>query len=523
MPHEKSRNLQTSKWKPILILLMVLPNSCAEKQMNLCGNAIVELEEACDDGNNDQVDGGCLPGCQQMDDSNLFFDDPLLNIDISIPEDNWETLRKEKITIASSLGSADCTARESVKEYQWYQGDLSINGNKISNIGFRKKGFLGSQSTLKPSLKIRVDKYRKDTKYLGLTRFALNNSRQDPTYMRSCLSYHIYRNGGIPAPRCTLAQVTINGEEKGIYVVVEEIKKHFLSRHFQNSSGTLYEGEAADFRPEFIGRFEQETNIKTEQSRPYLNALSNIATDTKDIDFIEKLSTVINLEQFYRFWAIEGLIWHRDSYSGNTNNYFIYADPSDNNRFHFLPWGIDSSMRPEKRKDHPQSVLAYGKIANRLMSIENGKVEYFNALDKVIDEVWDSNSLLDEIDGYEEKLLSVVTSEEKKLLLESINDLRSWISERENVIAEDRRQGDPDWEEGLRKSPCRIPVGFIRGEFSTTWDTLNTEDFSTGEASIHIEFSASGTTETTSLGDESGVRARLDTSKQVSMTLDSMA
>jgi len=487
-----------------------------------CGNDKVESGEVCDDGTNDRLSGGCLPGCEEFDDSDRLFEQSLVDISISMSSESWEALRKETKTTVSAYGSTDCRTRESEKPYHWYSGDISINGEKIADVGVRKKGHFGSQSTLKPSLKIRFDKYIKKIEHLGLKRFALNNSLQDPTYMRGCLSYQLFRQGGVPAPRCTLARVTINGVEKGVYVLVEEIKKHFLSRHFKDNEGTLYEGESADFRPEYFGGFEQETNNKTDQSRPYLNDLNDVIATSNDVDFIEKLSTVLNMDQFYQFWAVEGLIWHRDSYSGNANNYFLYADPSDNNRFHFLPWGIDTSMKPEIQKNYPRSVLARGKITNRLMAIEDGKARYFEALDSLLDTIWKPDDILTQVDNYEELLSSVIQDNEMASFSVAVDDLRAWISGRRDDIAIDRSEGDPDWNQGLRRSPCRVPSGTIQGTFSTTWDTLDAGKFSVGEASISVELWTEENPTVSPSIIQSGASVGLNSSGQhrINMTVD---
>ena len=43
--------------------------------------------------------------------------------------------------------------------YTTFAADITIDGETLSNIGIRKKGFIGSQSTEKPSLKINLDEY----------------------------------------------------------------------------------------------------------------------------------------------------------------------------------------------------------------------------------------------------------------------------------------------------------------------------------------------------------------------------
>ena len=51
----------------------------------------------------------------------------------------------------------------------------------------------------------------------GLRRMTLNNARQDPSYINQCLGYQLFAAAGVPAPRCSFATVTVNGEQLGIY------------------------------------------------------------------------------------------------------------------------------------------------------------------------------------------------------------------------------------------------------------------------------------------------------------------
>ena len=94
------------------------------------------------------------------------------------------------------------------------------------------KGFIGSQSTTKPSIKINVDEYVEGAKLFGVDNITLNNGVQDPSLLRQCLSYQLFDLAGLPSPRCNFAHVYVNGADMGIYVHVEPIKPAFLRQHF---------------------------------------------------------------------------------------------------------------------------------------------------------------------------------------------------------------------------------------------------------------------------------------------------
>ena len=129
------------------------------------------------------------------------------------------------------------------------------------DVGVRKKGFVVSQSPVKPSLKLRFDKYIEGQTLGGvLERMTLNNGIQDPSLINTCLAYQVFADTGLPTPRCNFATVSVNSENLGLYVHLEDIKTSMVPRTFANAEGNLYEGTVSDFRPEWRGTFEKKTN-----------------------------------------------------------------------------------------------------------------------------------------------------------------------------------------------------------------------------------------------------------------------
>jgi len=201
-----------------------------------------------------------------------FFDPThLLAISVSMPEEEWRALRT-KGRDASTLAT-ECK-QPAAKIYPFYRGEVTIDGVALKAVDVRKKGFLGSLSVLQPSLKLRLDSNVAGQNFRGVKKLTLNNNRQDAALMRTCLTYKVFRDAKIPAPRCNFAKVTVNGAELGIYSNVEPIKKPFLRRHFGDDSGTLFEGQIADFAPTYLGNFEQKTNKTSKLDREALEKLA---------------------------------------------------------------------------------------------------------------------------------------------------------------------------------------------------------------------------------------------------------
>ena len=164
--------------------------------------------------------------------------DQVLEVSIEIAEDDWDTLRHQTRTFEDLMAEIEeyNLSRPFADIYSWFSATVTIDGETHAEVGVRKKGFLGSQSDTKPSLKLRYDKYV-DGQSLGgvMERMTLNNSVQDSSMINTCLSYQVFAAAGLPSPRCNFATVTVNGKELGLYIHLEEIKEPFLARHFEGA------------------------------------------------------------------------------------------------------------------------------------------------------------------------------------------------------------------------------------------------------------------------------------------------
>jgi spore coat protein CotH len=449
----------------------------------MCGNGMIDTGEVCDDGTNDLLNGGCLPGCLQVDQSDQLFSKQLLDIRLTIDPATWELLRHEEKPRHELFGGLDCTSRPATGYYTWHQGDISIDGVSVGAIGMRKKGFIGSQAERSPGIKIDFNKFTNGQSYLGLDGFALNNNKQDRTFFKQCAAYDIFRAAGIPSPRCTLARVYVNQQEQGIYTLLEEVDKGFLKRHFSNANGNMYEGTLVDFRTDAIDGFDQESNAPND--RQDLAAVVQ-AIELPDDQLLAGLEPLINLDKFFRFWATEVLIWHRDGYSGNSNNFFIYADPSDNGRFSFLPWGVDGVMLKNTNAGNPEHVLAFGKLANRLYAIPTQRARFNQTLNEVVQTIWQPAQLLARLDQSQAMLTPLLNAVDLQTMTDLGTALRTFITERADRIAT-AQAINADWTLGLRKPPCRIPSGTVTVSVQTTWDTLPNTSFGTGTMTMSLD------------------------------------
>ena len=329
-----------------------------------------------------------------------FFDTSrLVKIDLKVDPGDWNKLRVQHRSLVKTLRT-DIPPSEREKPFDYVPANLAIDGTDVGKVAIRKKGFVGSLDHNRPSFKIQIDKYEKKKMFAGVDTLTLNNNKQDGSRVHQLVGYQFFRAAGLPASHCNLALVSVNGKSLGVYSNVESLDKHHFRRTFKNAKGTLYEGTVCDFHMHSLIRFERKFG-----SKKAIASIKNasIALDSDDRSILGKLGRYLDLDRFYRYWATEVLIGHWDGYVSNKNNYFVYFD-SKSERLHFLPWGLDQlatdrNMFWRQGFDPPKSIKADAAIPRRLYKNPEARKKYFAAMHSLLDEVWDEEKLVAQIDN----------------------------------------------------------------------------------------------------------------------------
>ena len=407
-----------------------------------------------------------------------FALDRVLDISIDIDPADWGTLRNQTRTFEDLMAEIEEyeLSRPFASIYTWFAATVTVDGETHGEVGVRKKGFIGSMSNTKPSLKLRFDKYVDDQALGGvIERMTLNNSIQDPSMVNTCLSYRVFAAAGNPAPRCNFATVSVNGRNLGLYVHVEEFKAPFLAHHFGSAEGNLYEGTVSDFTPTYRGTIEKKTNEDADDWSD-IDAVVAALQDPSPAG-LEALGEIVDLDRFLTFWVAEVLVGHWDGYAGDRNNYWFYREPGG--RFVFLPWGTDGTFHLEDDpnpfdniSDPPPSVLALTAIPNRLYNTPDWRAKYAARLKDVIDAVWDEEALLAAVDEMAAVVAQNALPEAAKAAAADTERVRKFILKRRGEILADLSPEPPDWPEPEEyEVPPTAPAasGTLDVAFETTW------------------------------------------------------
>ena len=152
----------------------------------------------------------------------------LLKVEIELNPNDWDALRSQERTGEDLNIGADCLPPSEPFEspFSWFTGIVTVDGERLTNVGIRKKGFIGSMNENKPSLKIRFDKFEEDQTYLDAKRLTLNNDVQDPSYVRQCLAYDLFRAVEPLPPAATMPMSSSTGSIWGCIRMWRVSKSH---------------------------------------------------------------------------------------------------------------------------------------------------------------------------------------------------------------------------------------------------------------------------------------------------------
>ena len=243
-------------------------------------------------------------------------------------------------------------------DFNYVRADLEFEGRPLKNVAVRYKGnstFMESRQSLKRSLKIELNRYVKGQKLAGQTKLNLHNNVTDASWMNEVLSYRLFRDAGVAAPRTAYAKVflTVPGQYDrkylGLYSMVEEVDSHFAKDRFGTKSGAIFKPVTPDlfsFSGVDWSKYNQAYDPKTELSeseQQRIIDLSRLVTSGSDREFSARIAEFINLEEFARFMSVTVWVSTLDSILMMGQNFYLYLPPQTQ-QFEFVPWDLDHSF-----------------------------------------------------------------------------------------------------------------------------------------------------------------------------------
>lgn len=264
----------------------------------------------------------------------------------------------------------------------YVEGDITIDGSEMESVGVRLRG----SSTLrtidqKCSFKIDFDRYE-DQRYRGLKKLHLINMVWDAAHIREYLSYHMFREFGVPAIRNSYAWVTLNGTDKGLYLFSEVYDDEFLESWYGNSDGYLWEPGSGDFNSGG-GYWDCEEGLcDTSVIAPVASLLSSTATDAA----VEDMEEVLDLDSVLRMIAVEVAVGQWDGYC-SPHNYRVYYNP-ETGLIDLLPSSVDLTFDNLGYSFYGHNYFSCGgQILSWCLSNDTCEARYIDILEDLADRI----------------------------------------------------------------------------------------------------------------------------------------
>ena len=248
-------------------------------------------------------------------------------LSITITDENWQDILDNPL------------------DEEYHETAITFNGVTLDSVAIRTKGGsslrnVANSSSDRYSFKVDINEYVSGQKFFGLKKFTLQNSFNDPSYMREVIAYELMDEMGVPTPEHAYVNFYVNGELFGLYLMVEAVDGEFIEKHFANSNGDLYKPDGTGSDLLWLG-----DDI---QSYTDINLQTN--EDTTDngafINFVESLdkgeTSAIDIDTLLRYMSVSTSLSNLDSYHGPlAHNYYIY---DDDGVFSILPWDFNESF-----------------------------------------------------------------------------------------------------------------------------------------------------------------------------------
>ncbi|MEK5532084.1 CotH kinase family protein [Viridibacillus sp. FSL R5-0468] len=261
----------------------------------------------------------------------VFNKDKVTTVDLEISDKDWQDM-------------LDNPLDEEIKE-----ANVTVNGKILEHVGVRTKGNLSlrevasDEDSDRYSLKIDFDYYNDEQSLYGLKKLNLNNNYSDATLMREYLSYQLMEEMGLPTPSYSYMYVTVNGEDRGLFLGVEQVDETFLAKNFLTNTGSLYkpDGTGSDLKwisddiDDYTG-LNEKTSTDDSDDEAMINFLSAINNKGASIE------DTVDVDNMLRYFATNTALVNLDSYQGNMkHNYYLYEEKG---KFSIIPWDYNMSF-----------------------------------------------------------------------------------------------------------------------------------------------------------------------------------
>jgi hypothetical protein len=247
---------------------------------------------------------------------------------------------------------------------------MTYDGVVLDEVGVHPSGetsrFPGNP---KMSIRIKFDAFPGHGKFGGLDEIKLKGQWDDPSMMRDGLAKFVYR-GAVPTGDEAYVRLTVNGDLRGLYCVIEAWNKEAVIAHnFSEPVGSLYRirGFAPPADPYALTASMDPKSYMPLPWEPHIDHPAN--GDDVIVTFMgtlandrSKIESVIDMDTLLSFLAASTLVQNVDGMVGDSGvqDHYQYYDPATG-KFFTLPWDPDKTFAAHGEKPDRSIYIHFSK------------------------------------------------------------------------------------------------------------------------------------------------------------------
>jgi len=322
---------------------------------------------------------------------------------------------------------------------EYVDAGFRFEDESLASTGFRLRAPVqagGGDNELKYSLRVNFN-YYDGPRFHGIDRIHFANNKNDPSLMREILFSFALQARDVAAPRTAYAWVKADGNDLGIYTMVEMVDKRFARARYGDENnaagGNLYKCEpitgldngcsltwAGDSKGDYLKVCLEEDGcglqLKTNEDDPLLNNYADLIdfldllNNASESEFATGIAEVFDVDAFLRYLAVAVALGDHTGYLGSIDNFYLYRRP-DTGRFVFIPWDHNKSMgltacalAPHPTgadPETPECTDASRPLVDRILAVDAYMTTYLAYLREVVDTVLEPSAMQAWVDQLE--------------------------------------------------------------------------------------------------------------------------
>jgi spore coat protein H len=307
------------------------------------------------EGEPDATPDGAGPG--EFDSAYIFDPGQVRTYEFIVEPDDWQWLQDHAL------------------DEMYVPATLRVDGVEVESVGLRFKGAVGSllfqgpvdgsgvlcfvgnqwirENCPKLNMKASFNEYVPGRTFSGLKKLQFHAMANDDTKMVEHLSYWLFREMGVHAPRTAYARLIINGELQGFYTLVEQIDGRFTRERFADGGkGNLYK----EVWPVHTTPAPYQTALRTNEDDPAtsVDKMVRFAQEVMAADetsFAQVLERWTDVDMYMSYMAVARAIEHWDDitavycYGGGCSNHnYYWYESTVADKVWLIPWDMDRAM-----------------------------------------------------------------------------------------------------------------------------------------------------------------------------------